>query len=272
MKKYPIGFATKINEETEREVTETNKAVTKEPKKSVVQVYFPHRETGWAYYNDSFDLKVGDLVYVDGKLEGYRGQVTEVNYSFKIKLSDYKKVIAVVDTEVRGDVYLAGSHIISFDRNTIPFEKIITWFNAPSGEDEYASGDDDALCFPLEELSKMNISNAIAERGHDYYMENRVAYIEVDRTSGRAVVEGSESYEVEFDYIDGVIANLKCSCFCSSRCKHEFASMIQLKEILDIIAENYEDAYEDYFAAMSKNVFVNTVMSKKVSGKISLEK
>lgn len=49
---------------------------------------------GWAYYNDSFDLKVGDFVYVEGKLEGYRGQVTEVNYSFKIKPSDYKKVIA----------------------------------------------------------------------------------------------------------------------------------------------------------------------------------
>ena len=27
-----------------------------EPKKSVVQVYFPHRGMGWAYYNDSFDL------------------------------------------------------------------------------------------------------------------------------------------------------------------------------------------------------------------------
>ena len=52
------------------------------------------RGMGWAYYNDSFDLKVGDFVYVEGKLEGYRGQVTEVNYSFKIKPSDYKKVIA----------------------------------------------------------------------------------------------------------------------------------------------------------------------------------
>lgn len=270
MKKYPIGFNAKINEEPKREVTETNKAETKEPKKSVVQVYFPHRGTGWAYYNDSFDLKVGDLVYVDGKLEGYRGQVTEVNYSFKIKLSDYKKVIAVVDTEVKGNVYLAGSHIISFDRNTIPFEKIITWFKAPGREDEYASGNDDTFEFPIEELSKMNVPGAVAERGYDYYMENRVAYIEVDGTLGRAVVEGSESYEVEFDYIDGDISNLKCSCFCSGMCKHEFASMLQLKEILDIIAENYEDTHEDYFAAMSKNVFVNTVMSKKVSGKISL--
>ena len=80
------------------------------------------------YYNDSFDLKVGDFVYVEGKLEGYRGQVTEVNYSFKIKLSDYKKVIAVIDTNVKGDFYLAGSHVVSFDRNAIPFSKNAEYF------------------------------------------------------------------------------------------------------------------------------------------------
>ena len=95
MKKYPIGFNTRINKEPENnKPMEVCKGVI-EPKKSVVQVYFPHRGMGWAYYNDSFDLNVGDFVYVEGKLEGYRGQVTEVNYSFKIKLSDYKKVIAV---------------------------------------------------------------------------------------------------------------------------------------------------------------------------------
>ena len=94
MKKYPIGFNTRINKEPEKVTPVTAYQETVQPKKSVVQVYFPHRGMGWAYYNDSFDLKVGDFVYVEGKLEGYRGQVTEVNYSFKIKPSDYKKVIA----------------------------------------------------------------------------------------------------------------------------------------------------------------------------------
>ena len=126
MKKYHIGFNTKSNTENETPITayQENSA----PKKSVVHVYFPHRGMGWSYYNDSFDLKVGDFVYVEGKLEGYRGQVTEVNYSFKIKLSDYKKVIAVIDTNVKGDLYLANSHIVSFDKNAIPFSKVLTWF------------------------------------------------------------------------------------------------------------------------------------------------
>jgi len=96
------------------------------------------------------------------------------------------------------------------------------------------------------------------------------AIIRLDGTRGHAIVEGSENYEIEFDYIEGEISNLKCSCFCSGACKHEFAAMLQLKESLELITENYEDEYKDYFAIISKGVFMNTVMNKKVSGKISL--
>jgi hypothetical protein len=46
--------------------------------------------------------------------------------------------------------------------------------------------------------------------------------------------------------------------------------MLQLKESLELITENYEDEYNGYFAIISKGVFMNTVMNKKVSGKISL--
>ncbi len=270
MKKYSIGFNTRVNKEPEINIPTKMCEGVVEPKKSVVQVYFPHRGMGWAYYNDSFDLKIGDFVYVEGKLEGYRGQVTEVNYSFKIKLSDYKKVIAVIDTNVKGDFYLAGSHVVSFDKNAIPYSKVLTWFKAPENDEEYVSGNDDAFRFPLDDLSKMKISHDAADRGHDYYMENRVCFVEIDGTRGHAIVEGSENYEIEFDYIDGEISNLKCSCFCSGACKHEFAAMLQLKETLDLITENYEDEYNGYFAIISKGVFMNTVVNKKVSGKISL--
>lgn len=270
MTKHPIGFNTIVEKEYENKTTIQPHQETVQPKKSVVQVYFPHRDMGWAYYNDSFDLKVGDFVYVEGKLEGYRGQVTEVNYSFKIKLSDYKKVIALVDTNVKGDFYLAGSHVVSFDRNAIPFSKVLAWFKAPEEDAEYVSGNDDEMGFPLSDLSKMKISHTAADRGHDYYLENRAHFVEIDGTRGHAIVEGSENYEIEFDYIDGEISNLKCSCFCSGVCKHEFAAMLQLKESLDLITENYKDEYNGYFAIISKGVFINTVMNKKVSGKISI--
>lgn len=263
MKKFPIGFNTRIMKEPEINVPmEVCKGVI-EPKKSVVQVYFPHRGMGWAYYNDSFDLKVVDFVYVEGKLEGYRGQVTEVNYSFKIKLSEYKKVVAVIDTDVKGDLYLAGAHLVSFDRKTLPYEKVKTWFKAPENDEEYAVSNDSTNKFPLDDLTKMKINANIADRGHDYYVENKVSYICIDHNRGYAIVEGGEAYEVEFDYNKGEISNLICSCFCSCTCKHEFAAMLQLRETLDFITNNYEDEHTDYFAAISKNIFMNIVMNKK---------
>lgn len=270
MKKNPIGFNAGINKQLKQETSVTIYKETVHPKKSVVLVYFPHRCMSWTYYNDSFDLKVGDFVYVEGKLEGYRGQVTEVNYSFKIKLSDYKKVIAVIDTSVKGNIYFAGSHLVSFDRNSIPFEKVKTWFKAPEGDEEYAVSNDDTKHFPLDDLTKMNISHDIADRGHAYYMENKVSYISVDGNHGYAIVEGSEPYEIEFDYYEGEISNLICSCFCSYTCKHEFAAMLQLRETLELITKNYENEHNDYFAAISKKIFMSIVMNKKESGRISL--
>ena len=265
---FKIGFTAGTEENKVADEVIPAASRTTQVKKSLVRVYFAERNLTCTYYNDMFDLSVGDIVYVDGKLEGIRGRVVEVSYSFKIKLSDYKKVIAVIDTNVKVDFYLAGSHVVSFDRNAIPFSKVLTWFKTPENDEDYVSGNDDTNRFPLDDLSKMKISHDAADRGHDYYIENRVGFVEVDGTRGHAIVEGSENYEIEFDYIDSEISNLKCSCFCSGDCKHEFAAMLQLKESLELITENYEDEYNGYFAIISKGAFMNTVMIKKVSGKI----
>ncbi len=272
MKKYPIGFHAKTANNQENEAkNESVSAVTK-LKKSVVHVYFPNKCIGYSYYNDSFDLKVGDSVYVEGKLEGCRGWVTEVNYSFKIKVADYKKVIAVVDTGVQGDFYLAGSHLVTFDERALPFSKSFLWFKAPENEQEYAGGDDETESFSLDELSMMKITHEEAERGHDYYTDNRVAYLELNNGHGHAVVEGYRgNYENSFYFTDNEISNLKCTCFCAGTCKHEFAAILQLKETLKLINECYEEMHNGYFAIISKEVFMNTVMNKRTSGKITLE-
>ena len=86
---------------------------------------------------------------------------------------------------------MAGSHLVAFDPQTIPYEKIITWFKAPDKEDDvYVSGSDDHG-FRLDDLSGMNVTGAIAERGHGYYAENRVVYLCMDRGHGQGIVEGT---------------------------------------------------------------------------------
>lgn len=271
MKRFPIGFNTKTDVPSTAEKPVSVYSDEIKPRKSVVQVRFPSRGMTLAYYNDRFDLKAGDLVYVDGKLEGKRGIVVDVNYAFKIRLSDYKRVIAVVDTSVSGSFRIAGSHVITFDRSVLPFEKARSWFKAPENDEDYAVGSDDSASFPLNDLSLMDIAPAIAERGHNYYLENRVSYFSLDGTRGAAVVEGTEPYEVEFDYYDGEIRSLTCSCFCSYNCKHEFAVMLQLREMINFIEKNCGGKFDGYFAAISKEVFINTIMSNRNAGIINLE-
>lgn len=268
MKKYRIGFTATSDDEVN--VPDIIEMQNNTARKSVVRVYFPGRNMTLSYYNDMFDLHKGDIVYVDGKLEGLQGRIVDVNYSFKIKLSDYKRVIAVADTSVKGKFCFAGSHIISFDPESLPFEKVKTWFSAPAADEEYVTGES-GESFPLDDLEKMNISHEIAERGNEYYIENRVCYISVDGTQGKAIVDGSENYIVEFTYDNGEISDLVCSCFCSFNCKHEFAVMLQLRECLEIIENEYNDEYSDYFAAISKGEFINTIFNNKRRGKIIFE-
>lgn len=268
---FKIGFTAARNDrKPEAPVVVEQRSIA--PRKSVVQVAFPGRGSSLAYYNDLFDLRVGDIVYVDGKLEGQRGRVVDITYNFKIKVSDYKRVIGLADTEVHGQFFNAGSHFITFDRTVLPQSQIVTWYKAPAKEDdEYVSGSDNSS-FRLDDLKGMKVSAAIAERGHDYYMENKVRYLCLDSCKGYAIVEGCEAYEVEFEYRNGEISGLICSCFCSYDCKHEFATMLQLRETLDMIEKHYAVQYEEtgYFAAVNKGTLFSFAIDGKETGSFTL--
>ena len=267
---FKIGFLADNREENNMKFGGGERGVEVTPKKSLVQVNFPKTGNTCTYYNDKFDLKVGDAVFVDGKLEGVLGFVKSVSYTFKIKPSDYKKVIALSDTEVKGSLNMAGSHFVAFSKSVINAEKIRTWFLPPVSDEEeiiISHGDES---FSLNDLSGLKIKKEIAERGHEYYMENRVSYLSLDGTRGYAIVNGSKPYEVEFEYRDGMISNLICNCFCNYTCKHEFAMLLQLKDLLDRIDENYKEEYQrtNYFAAIFKPILLTYAVYRKETGTI----
>jgi len=99
-----------------------------------------------------------------------------------------------------------------------------------------------------------------------------VVYISIDGTRGYAIVEGSEAYQVEFEYRNGEISQLTCSCFCSYNCKHEFAAMLQLRKALKKIEKNYATEYEstDYFAAIFKGTLFAFAIDGKDTGSFTL--
>ena len=116
------------------------------------------------------------------------------------------------------------------------------------------------------------MSSEIAERGEQYYFNNNVVYISVDGEHGRAIVQGTKAYEIEFNYNNGEVSGLVCGCYCSGVCKHEFAAMLQLRETLKIIDENYQPQYHDsvYFAAVSKSLLFSYVIDSKTNGSFTL--
>ena len=269
---FKIGFAAEHPDDRPEEAICASLCSPAAPRKSVVQVHFAERNMTLAYYNDQFDLHPGDLVYVDGKLEGRWGCVVGVSYTFKIKISEYKHVIAVADTTVNGQFFMAGSHFVTFDPLALPRSKAVTWFKAPPKEDEeFATGSDDTA-FRLDDLTGMGVSAAIAERGHQYYLENRVWYLCVDGTRGYAIVEGSRPYEVEFEYKNGEIRRLVCDCFCSYPCKHGLAAMLQLRETLSIVQQHYSEQYQrsGYFAAIQKGALFSFAIDRKETGSFTL--
>lgn len=272
---YKIGFLADHESGSEQLAPPTQSAPS-EPRRSLVSIYFPQRGMNLTYYNDKFDLHVGDLVYVDGKLEGMRGRVTEVNYTFKIKLSDYKRVIALVDTEVHGEFLSVGSYFVTFDPGALAKDKVRLWYLSPDSADaEYVSGSDEGDFFVLNSLDgddafsvfrKIGSSPAVAERGYDYYDDDRVRYICLERGRGYAIVQGSEAYEVEFSY-DGNwnISGLTCSCYCSRGCKHEVAAILRLYHTLcDIVPEFLceGERLEHFAAIVNTDLFSNAVVGK----------
>ena len=269
---FKIGFTAETEDNTVSYIESESVNVNTQPKRSVVEIYFEKRNMTLSYYNDRFDLKLGDLVYVEGKLEGMLGVIRDINYNFKIKISDYKRVTSVVDRSVSGEFFMAGSHFVSFDRQALPYRKILAFFKAPEEEyDDFISGSDGSG-FSLGNLSDLNVPDAISERGYEYYVENRVLFICIDAGKGRAIVEGRDIYEVEFEFSGGQIKSLTCSCFCSNICKHEFAAMLQLRETLGMIEKNYSGAFEksDYFSAIRKSVLFNFAIDGKKSGSFTL--
>lgn len=270
---FKIGFSAEIKESKEPDnSTYRPCAGSNVPKKSLVQVQFPGRGMALAYYNDQFDLHKGDHVFVDGKLEGVLGRVVEVSYNFKIKLSEYKRVIGRADTDVHGEFHMAGSHFITFDRNALPVSKASTWFMAPMKvDDEYASGNDDST-FSLRNLNGFEIESSRAERGHEYYLTNRVRYLCIDNGKGYAIVEGTKPYEVEFYYDCGEISALTCTCLCSGSCKHEFAVLLQLKETIEMLEKEYEREFErtNYFVTVFKGTLFAFAVDGKEKGTFSL--
>lgn len=268
--KFKIGFSAEEKKETPVQKVQQELKPEVKPKPSLADIRFPDVYSSYTYYNDSFDLHEGDIVFVDGKLEGVAGRVVAVNYNFKIRLSDYKRVISVADTDVKGQLYFGGTRVISFDPNTIPFAKIASWYFPPADpEEEVVSGEDDSMIIlDKPETWKVDIDPC----GFADDDLSCVDYLSFDNGIGRAIVKGKKCRVVEFFYENGEISKLTCDCYSAGMCEHEIAALFELWRKLKWIEENYADEFQktSYFAELDKAAFCNMVLMSRQNGSFQI--
>lgn len=70
------------------------------PRASIVQVFFAERGVKLAYFNDSFDIKKGDTVYVEGSMEG----ITGLFWTFAA-IKKYDLFFYSIERKEKGELY-----------------------------------------------------------------------------------------------------------------------------------------------------------------------
>ena len=226
-----------------------------EPRNSVVQVTFGEHNGTYSYYNDQFDLHRSDFVYVEGEFEGMIGCVLDVHYNFKAKRSVFKRVVSRVNVEQLDQPLLGGKRLLFFDRKVLDPEKAALILGArKDDDDDYYIGSGDPA-FSLDNMDGLKLSIQDARYGFRRYMDGEVVFLSLDGTKGTAMFSSTygSGTMVEFEYSEGIIQNISCSCFGHFNCCHEFAAMLQLREVMKGIEAEYKAEYEvsRFFVAVS---------------------
>ena len=198
-----LGFS--VGETQEEKVIETPCDVHNRPVPSLVTVRFPGTGPALTYYNDQYALQVGDRVFVSGKFAGQPGEVEKVTTRFKIRLSDYQRVIAKASIAIHGTYDLVLDKMVTHDENAVSPEEFRSWILPPaqrddedreSPEDEVIVGDGYELdLFALEHCDE--ITEPIAERAMDYCRSGRVAYLSfypITKTANQTHIRSYFSY------------------------------------------------------------------------------
>lgn len=221
-----VGFG---QEDPKQEAAPVSAALNEQTEavRSLVSVRFDGRDRALTYYNDRFDLKECDRVFVSGKLAGKAGIIESVTTRFRIRLSDYERVLSVAQTPIRGKYSHKGSVMLSYDPVALCAEDFRKWILPP---EEKPEDPEDGILFgdgyeiPLDNPgSAEGFDPNVLERAFDYVRDDRVGYVSVRNGIGKAYVRGSRWYEIDFSLRDGVISEAYCECSFPGLCKHLLA-------------------------------------------------
>lgn len=249
--KFKLGFSadeeTQVQESAATTVTEGDKC---ECVRSVVNVTFDCGKT-FPYYNDAFNLQKGDSVYVDGKLAGLVGVVTDVTTKFKVDLEHYKRVLAKLDFVFHGEFVKINSLMVSFNSAALPFEQVRDWYIPPKEkEQDFFVGE--GYTFDLFG-DEANIEQGVYNKAIGLLIDGGLKYLSVADGVGRAVIGTENMHIVEFNYNPEthMLTDIYCDCLAFGFCKHCVAVCIAMNRL--IRDEQFDE--EKSFCGLDAGVF-----------------
>lgn len=250
-----VGFGQNDTNQVENKLART--VSVDAPVRSLVSINFERMNHALTYYNDQFDLKPGDRVFVTGKLEGEIGIVESVTTKFRIKLADYQKVIALAQTPMHGTYSPKGTIMRSYDPEALSPNEFRQWIlppkaNGDNPEDEIIFGD--GFEIPLDDPSSADgVDPAVFDRAINLCRSGKVAFVSVRNGEGKAFVRGSCWYEIDFTLRNNLLQEAYCECPYAGLCKH----LLAVSVIISVMRQHGDLEIDRDFTLIEENQFWN---------------
>lgn len=236
----------------------------------LVKVYFPHIDRHYSYINDRFEnIKVGDTVFVDGKLENKLGKVTEIARSFKFEPEKMRRIISVCDSDIKGSLFFLNKHVLSFEKSALSFNKMLSFYKPITDKVKTITvKNDNSNNIALKDYLKSDCAPPLPT-AFDYEITN-VVLLELDGIYAKAIVDDDYLHELEFEFKNDKIYNFSCDCYNSFNCEHKYATIRMLEFALKTINEKFANEHNktNYFCLADKNRFMTDILKHKESVEI----
>lgn len=230
-------------------------------------------EKCYPYINDKFDLEVGDKVYVDGKLAGKIGVVTEVLTKFKVNLKYYKYVLQKVDYKIEGTFMKMKNLMVGVDESSISFEQLLTWVKAPLSPDaepeEFLCGDgyeidletllDDDCKFAGK--NPTGIDDYLFWNAEELVEGGDLKFVTVQNGIGHAVIDDEGILIVDFRFDGKTLTDIYCTCMSPKLCEEMVAAAIAMR----LAIKKFGIASNSDFTVIESELFEEAIDDTNIS-------
>lgn len=162
--------------------------------------------------------------------------------------------------------------MLTLDHGALPYAQVRSWFFPPEADGEFVTGHGPGPTYTLDFLDQMPLPARPPARDTPVMPRGGWSTCRSTARRGTPSCRARWPHELTVHLHGGTSAQLTCTCYETGLCKHGAALLLQLRETVDFLREEHEEAFaaSDRFAAVSKHVFSHFAMDGSAGGCITL--